>query len=485
MQEFKRSINLFAAITIVAGSAIGSGIFIVSADIARSLGNPLYLLLTWIIAGALTLIAALSYGELAGMMPRAGGQYIFLKEAFNPFVGFLYGWTLFLVIQTGTIAAVAVAFAKFTGVLVPALGENNILLEISGFKISAAQLLAIASIVVITFINYRGIRNGKVLQVSFTVAKLLALAGLIILGVIVSTQLGFWKLNFADLWGAGTTVTDKATGAVSFHEITGMALIAAIGVAMVGTIFSFDAWNNVTFIAAEVRNPKKNVGLSLFWGVLIITAVYTLTNVAYLGLLPIDGTPDAADVTGRGIKYAASDRVGVAAAFQIFGDSAAIIMAILIMVSTFGANNGLILSGARVYYAMANDGLFFKPVARLNKFEVPGFALIIQGIWASILCISGKYGDLLDYVVFTVLIFYILTILGLFILRIKKPQLERPYKTFGYPFLPIVYIIIALTICIDLFIYKPAYTWPGLIIVLLGMPVYLVIRKSEKAHEVH
>ncbi len=477
---FKKSINLFAAITLVVGSMIGSGIFIVSADIARTVGSPFYLILTWLITGVLTLIAALSYGELAGMMPKAGGQYVYLKEAYNPMVGFLYGWTLFLVIQTGTIAAVAVAFAKFTGVLFPVLSEKNILLDISGFQISAAQLLAIASIIVLTFINYRGIKNGKIMQVSFTVTKVIALTGVIVLGFIFASRSGFWSMNFSDIWSASTTVVDKNTHAISIHNLSGMAVVAAIGVAMVGSVFSSDAWNNVTFVAGEIKNPKKNIPLSLFWGVLIVTILYILANISYICLLPLKGTPDAASVIERGIQFATSDRVGVAAAFQIFGDSAAIIMAILIMISTFGCNNGLILSGARVYYAMATDGLFLKKVTKMNKFAVPGVALVLQGVWASLLCLSGKYGDLLDYVVFAVLIFYILTIIGLFILRKKRPDAERPYKAFGYPILPALYIILAFALCVDLLINKPDFTWPGMIIVLMGIPVYYFMKSRKQ-----
>ncbi len=485
-KSFKQSLGLFDSTMIVAGSMIGSGIFIVSADIARTVGSPFYLLLTWLITGVLTIIAALSYGELASMMPKAGGQYVYLKEAYNSMTGFLYGWTLFLVIQTGTIAAVAVAFAKFTGVLIPSLSETNILFGISGFKISAAQLLAIASLIVLTFINYRGIKNGKILQVSFTVTKIIALSGLIIVGFIVATGSSFWSLNFSTAsagWNASTTLIDKNNVITSIHEISGLAILAAIGVAMVGSIFSSDAWNNVTFIAGEIKKPKRNIPLSLFWGVLIVTIIYILANIAYLCLLPLNGNPEAADVIGRGIQFATSDRVGTAAAFRIFGDSAAIVMAVLIMISTFGCNNGLILSGARVYYAMANDGLFFKQVSKINKYAVPGIALIFQCVWASILCLSGKYGDLLDYVVFAVLIFYILTIIGLFILRIKKPDAERPYKAFGYPVLPALYIIIAMALCVDLLIYKWDNTKWGLLIVLIGIPFYFLMKKTQKSEQ--
>ena len=479
--EFKRSISLSTGISLVAGSMIGSGIFIVSADISRTVGSPFYLLLTWLITGLMTIIAALSYGELAGMMPKAGGQYVYLKEAYSPLMGFLYGWTFFLVIQTGTIAAVAVAFAKFTGVVIPAFSEKNILFNILGLPVSAAQILAIASIVVLTYINYRGIRNGKIIQMSFTITKVIAIIGLILLGFIAASKNNFWSRNFADMWHTSTSLVSKTGSAFTIHDIGGIALLAAIGTAMVGSLFSSDAWNSVTFIAGEMKNPRRDIPLSLFWGVFLVTVIYLLTNVGYLMLLPLKGDPASAEVAGRGIQFAASDRVGVAAAYQIIGDSAAVIMAVLIMISTFGCNNGLILSGARVYYIMARDGLFFKGVAKLNKFSVPGFALVIQGIWASLLCLSGKYGDLLDYVIFAVLLFYILTIFGIFRLRKLKPDEERPYRAFGYPVLPAVYIIAALLICIDLIIRKPNFTWPGLIIVLAGIPVYFMARKRMSA----
>jgi APA family basic amino acid/polyamine antiporter len=474
--HFKKSIGLFGAIAIVAGSMIGSGIFIVSADISRTLGSPFYLLLTWLITGFITIIAALSYGELAAMMPKAGGQYVYLKEAFSPLIGFLYGWTFFLVIQTGTIAAVAVAFAKYTGVVLPFFSENNILFDLGIIKISAAQILAIISLIILTTINYRGIKNGKIIQLSFTITKVIAIAGLIILGFMIASDQSFWTLNFSDMWSVKTTIVEN-NKIISINELNGIAILTAIGVAMVGTVFSSDAWNNVTFIAGEIKNPKRNIPLSLFWGVLIVTLIYVLANIVYIHLLPVQGNPEALDVIGRGMQFASSDRVGVAAASRIFGSSAAFVMAILIMISTFGCNNGLILSGARVYYAMATDGLFFKKVSLLNKYSVPGIALIIQCIWASLLCLSGKYNDLLDYVVFAVLLFYILTIVGLFVLRTKKPDIHRPYKAFGYPVLPTIYIILALALCIDLLIFKPNYTWPGIIIVIIGIPVYYIMKK--------
>ena len=478
-RQFKRELGLLSSTMIVMGSMIGSGIFIVSADIARTVGSPGLLLVVWIITGLVTLIAALSYGELAGMMPQAGGQYVYLREAYNPLVGFLYGWTFFLVIQTGTIAAVAVAFAKFTSVFFPFLGEKNTLLVFLGRGISAAQILAVASIVVLTFINSQGLREGKIVQNTFTITKTIALLGLILLGLFLGKNSQSISANFADFWqGSWTRLTDGQITAI--QPLTGAMIFAAVGVAMVGSLFSSDAWNNVTFIAGEVVNPKRNIMLSLVLGTATVTLLYVLANIAYLLVLPVAGTPDGADVLSRGIQFATSDRVGIAAASVMFGATAELIMAALIMVSTFGCNNGLILAGARVTYAMARDGLFFQRTGTLNRKSVPGFALILQGIWASLLCFSGTYSDLLDYVVFAVLVFYILTIGGIFILRKKRPNAERPYRALGYPVLPIVYILLAAAICADLLIFKPNYTWPGMIIVLLGIPVFFLWKKFSK-----
>jgi basic amino acid/polyamine antiporter, APA family len=474
--EFKRELGLFSSTMLVIGSMIGSGVFIVSADIARTVGSPGWLLLAWVITGVVTLIAALSYGELAGMMPKAGGQYVYLRKAYNPLTGFLYGWTLFLVIQTGTIAAVAVAFAKFTAVFFPVLGEKTILLTLLGVNISAAKLVAILSIVVLTWINVRGVREGKIVQDIFTFLKIAAVLVLIVLGLFVGRNAAAMNANFTNFWSA--TWTHVSAGKVTgIESLAGLAILAAMGAAMVGSLFSSDAWNNITFTAGEVINPKRNIPLSLLFGTGIVTLLYILANISYLCVLPLHGSPDAPDAIGKGIQFAVSDRVGTAAASVIFGNAAAYIMAALIMVSTFGCNNGIILSGARVYYAMARDGLFFKKAGNLNEKSVPGAALIVQAVWASLLCLSGAYGDLLDYVVFAVLIFYILTIGGLFILRRKQPSAERPYKAFGYPVLPALYILIALAICIDLLIVKPLYTYPGMIIVLLGIPVYFVWNK--------
>ena len=476
--EFKRILGLFDSTMIVVGSMIGSGIFIVSADIARTVGSPGYLLLTWVITGVVTIAAALSYGELAGMMPKAGGQYVYLREAYNPLVGFLYGWTLFLVIQTGTIAAVAVAFAKFTAVFFPALGESNVLFTGMGLKVSAAQLLAIASIVLLTWLNLRGLRTGKLIQGAFTMAKTAALFGLILAAVIWGANDFAIEANWSDFWTASWTRVG-ADGGLTVESLGGLSILAAIGVAMVGSLFSSDAWNNITFTAGEVVNPKRNIPLSLVLGTGIVTALYLLANLAYILVLPVRGTPEGADVIARGIQFAVSDRVATAAVSTFFGGAAAAIMAGLIMVSTFGCNNGLILSGARVYYTMALDGLFFKKTGTLNSKAVPAFALIVQSVWASALCLSGKYGDLLDYVIFAVLIFYILTIIGIFRLRKSRPDAERPYKAFGYPVVPALYVVATTALCIDLLVFKPAYTWPGLIIVLLGIPVYFLWRRGS------
>jgi APA family basic amino acid/polyamine antiporter len=476
--SFKHELSLFDSTMLVIGSMIGSGIFIVSADIARSVGSSGLLLIVWLLAGVITLIAALSYGELAAMMPKAGGQYVYLREAYNPLIGFLYGWTLFLIIQSGTIAAVAVAFAKFTGVLVPSLGTANVLFAPFGLKISAGQLLAIFTISILTYINIRGLRHGKLVQNFFTVAKIISLSGIILLGIFVGANAHAIGANFSDLWRGEWL--HMSGGKIQWVEhLTGFSVIVAVGVAMVGSLFSSDAWNNITFTAGEVKNPKRNIPLSLFFGTLVVTIIYLMVNVSYLLVLPLNGNPAGSSIASMGIQFASEDRVATAAANIFLGEPAAIIMAVLIMISTFGCNNGLILSGARVYYAMAKDNLFFKPTASLNKNSVPANALIIQAVWASILCLSGTYSQLLDYVIFAVLIFYILTIAGVFILRKKRPDADRPYKAFGYPFLSVLYIVLAASISLILLIYKPQYTWPGLIIVLLGVPVYYIRNKFQ------
>jgi APA family basic amino acid/polyamine antiporter len=454
--SFKPSLGLLDATMIVAGSMIGSGIFIVSADITRNVGSAGWLIIVWLLTGLMTLIAAVSYGELSGMFPKAGGQYVYLKEAYNPLVGFLYGWSFFAIIQTGTIAAVGVAFAKFTAYLIPQVSDEITLFSIGSLHISPAQILAIILIIFLTYINTRGIQSGKIIQTTFTLTKLLSLFGLIIFGFI-ALQPQVWHQNWSgNAWNLQHLNKD---GSIQSYGLA--AAMGAIAAAMVGSIFSSDAWNNVTFIAGEIKNPKRNIGLSLFLGTLLVTIVYVSTNFVYTGLLPM-----------QAIASAENDRVAIAASHVIFGNIGTIIIAVMIMISTFGCNNGLILAGARVYYTMANDGLFFKKTAQLNKKAVPAFALWIQCLVACLLCLSGKYGDLLDMVSFVVVIFYVLTIIGIFILRKKMPNTERPYRAFGYPFLPALYIIMGLAFCTLLIIYKPDYTIYGLIFALLGIPLY-------------
>lgn len=470
--SFKQSLSLFDGTMLVAGSMIGSGIFIVSADIVRNVGSAGWLIAVWVITGIMTLIAAISYGELSGMFPKAGGQYVYLKEAYNPLMGFLYGWSFFAVIQTATIAAVGVAFSKFLAYLVPELGNTYLLFDLGFMKIYSGQLVAIFIIILLTFINSKGVKEGKIIQEIFTSAKLIALFGLIAFGFFLVKE-SFWSQNMAtgfnamkDSGVAGTTGELQATG---WQAISGNVLMGSIAAAMVGSIFSSDAWNNVTFIAGEIKNPKRNIGLSLFLGTLIVTLIYVATNLMYLNVMPINE-----------LAFPTDDRVAVAAANKIFPQIGTIIIALLIMVSTFGCNNGLILAGARVYYTMANDGLFFKKAGELNKFSVPQAALWIQCIVACIWSLSGKYGQLLDMISFVVVLFYILTIAGIFILRKKRPNAERPYKAFGYPFLPILYIILGLAFCILLIIYKPQFTWPGFIIVLIGVPIYYFAISGNK-----
>jgi APA family basic amino acid/polyamine antiporter len=451
---------------------IGSGVYIVSAGVAQALANPLLLILVWITTGILTVIAATSYAELSAMFPKSGGQYVYLKEAFNPLMGFLYGWSLFAVIQTGTIAAVAVAFAKFTAVLVPWFSADNILFQSGDFTIHAGQLLAVASIALLTFINSRGIQYGAVVQSSLTIIKALTLILLIIATIFIFSNAEAIATNFHNFY----TINKQqlVNGTFVSENWSMLALLSAFGAAMVGPLFSSDAWNGVTFIAGEMENPKKNVARSLIIGVGGVTLLYVLTNLGYLFVLPMWGTEGSTTLAGRGIQYAEYERVGTAAMQVMLGASGAIVMAVLIMISTFGANNGIVLSGARVYQTMANDGLFFKKMANSNKQQVPGFSLWVQCIWASLLCLSGKYGDLLDYVMFVVILFYILTIAGLFILRFKQPKADRPYKAFGYPVLPALYIIAMIGFIVNLLIVKPQFTVPGLIIVLTGIPVYYI-----------
>jgi APA family basic amino acid/polyamine antiporter len=465
---FKPSLGLLDATMLVAGSMIGSGIFIVSADITRNVGSAGWLVAVWLITGFMTISAALSYGELSAMYPKAGGQYVYLKEAYNPLVGFLYGWSFFSVIQTGTIAAVGVAFAKFAGYFFPALNmqDQNILTHIGSIKIYPAQIIAIGIVVLLTYINTRGVKEGKLIQTTFTVSKLLSLFGLILCGFLF-VDTSYWSAN----WETGM-LSQKALvnedGSITWESIGGITLLGAIAASMVGSIFSSDAWNNVTFIAGEIKNPKRNIGLSLFLGTLLVTVIYVSANLMYLNVLPLNQ-----------IAKPEEDRLAVAAASVIFGAAGRSIIAVLIMVSTFGCINGLVMAGARVYYTMAQDGLFFKKAAQLNTNAVPQWALWSQALVASLLCLSGRYGELLDMVSFVVVIFYVLTIIGIFILRKKRPDLERPYKAFGYPFLPLIYILMGLSFCVLLIMFKPEYTWPGLIITLLGVPLYFIAVRNK------
>ena len=461
--DFKPSLGLMDATMIVAGSMIGSGIFIVSADMLKDLGSAGWMLTAWVITGVMTLTAALSYGELSGMFPKAGGQYVYLKESYNPLIGFLYGWSFFSVIQTGTIAAVAVGFAKFAGYFFPSLAwDDSNTFSVLGLNIHYAQLVAIVLIVLLTLINTRGIQTGKVIQTIFTSTKLLSLFGLIVAGLLAFNW-DIWQANWNNAWTI-QHLSKSGTGEIQYDTLLTGVAFGAMASAMVGSIFSSDAWNNVTFIAGEIKNPQRNIGLSLFFGTLIVTLIYVLINVVYLANVPLNE-----------LAFAKDNRVALSASEAIFGSSGTFIIAIMIMISTFGCNNGLILAGARVYYTMAKDKLFFKRAGELNQNSVPEWALWIQCAMASILCLSGKYGDLLDMVSFIVVIFYVLTITGIFILRKKQPETPRPYKTFGYPVLPILYILMGIGFCALLIVYKPQFTWPGLIITLIGIPLYYFV----------
>jgi APA family basic amino acid/polyamine antiporter len=471
----RKRVNLFDGVSFVAGSMIGSGIFIVSADIARTVGSPGWLMIVWLITGVITIIGAMSYGELAAMMPNVGGQYVYLREAYHPLVGFLFGWTTFLVIQCGSIAAVAVGFAKFSGVIFPWISEQNILLQIGSLKINSTQVVAMASILFLTWLNTRGIVTGKTVQNIFSSTKVIALLGFIVLGLLITKGIGAWDVNREVFWQASKIGENNQV-----IPLVGFGLVAAIGTALVGSLFSADAWYNVTYISGEVINPKRVVPLSLLFGTVMVSLLYLLANFVYIRFLPLHGTPDGADVMAKGIQFATDDRVATSALSVVIGDYAAIIMAVFIMISTMGCNNGLVLAGPRVYYAMAQDGLFFRKVGELNSKGVPGFAIAVQGVWAILLCLSGTYSNLLDYVIIAALMFYILTILAVFILRVKRPDLERPYKAFGYPVIPILYIVVTSVIMVILLIYKPDYTIPGIGIVILGIPVFYLWKRKRK-----
>ncbi len=461
---FKPSLRLIDATMLVAGSMIGSGIFIVSADIARNVGGAGWLLLVWVITGFMTLTAALSYGELSSMFPKAGGQYVYLKEAYNPLVGFVFGWTFFTVIQTATIAAVGVAFAKFTAYLIPAWDEDVVAISLGNFTISSAQVVSIGVILLLTVINTRGVSSGKAVQTVITLAKLLSLAALIVFGF-AAFKSDVWRANWlsAETW---TLFRLNADGSTSNYTL--FAALGAVAAAMVGSIFSSDSWHSSTAVAGEIKNPQRNVALSLALGTILVTVVYVLANVMYTSVLTM---PQMAG--------AEKDRVAITAAQVIFGPVGIIIIAVMIMVSTFGCNNGLIMAGARVYYTMAKDGMFFKKVGKLNKQSVPGVALWLQCIIAALWSLSGKYGDLLDMISIVVVIFYVLAIIGIFRLRKTRPGMQRPYKAFGYPVLPFLYIVMGVSFCVLMVIYKPDYTWPGIIIAALGIPVYYLIKPKK------
>jgi APA family basic amino acid/polyamine antiporter len=480
---------------LVMGSMIGSGIFIVSAEIAREGDSPAILIGAWAVAGFMTIVAALSYGELAAMMPRAGGQYVYLREALGPLWGFLYGWTLFLVIQTGTIAAVGVAFGKFLGVFFPAISSTHWILHLwkvppipigpmvlgnMDVGINTQNLMAILLVLFLSGVNIFGVKTGAAIQNVFTVAKVSALLGLALVGLAIGRNAQALAANFgANFWHHAGLGTQHAVQVGVGGPIVMVGTLTILAVAQVGTLFSADAWNNVTFTAGEVKNPSRNLPLSLAMGTGVVIALYIACNFIYLSALPLDGIEGGVTILARGIKHAAEDRVGTAVMTQMLGPVGGLLMAAAIMVSGFGCANGLILSGARVYYAMAKDGLFFRNVAKLHPtYKTPVVSLMVQMVWTCVLCISGSYNQLLEYIIFAVLVFYILTIIGLFVLRRTHPDAERPYRAVGYPVLPAIYIVMALFIDVVLLRYKPQFTWPGLIVVLLGIPVYYAWSRS-------
>jgi APA family basic amino acid/polyamine antiporter len=486
--HFVQGMGLFSATAIVMGSMVGSGIFLVSADMSRTLGSPALLIAAWLVTAVMTLIGALSYGELAAMMPKAGGQYVYLREALGPVWGFLYGWTLFLVIQTGTAAAVGVSFGKFLGVYFPSISAKHWLWHpgVGSVGLNTANLVAICILTLLTVLNTFGVKLGSLVQNVFTTAKIAALIGVVAIGFVaknataIASNFGIGWHNFwvGASWSNLHSIAVGAFWPGSSDSTALVGLLTVVAVVQVGSLFSADSWNNVTFTAGEIRNPRRNLPISLAVGTGVVLALYVFCNFVYLAVLPLAGTAGAATVLGRGIQYATEDRVGTAVMEQAFGGIGAKLMAGVILVSTFGCDNGLLLAGARVYYAMSQDGLFFKSVGKLNANGVPVNALWLQWAWACLLCVSGSYGNLLDYVIFAVLIFYILTIVGLFVLRRKRPDAVRPYKAFGYPVLPALYIAMAAWISVVLLRYKPQYTWPGLGLVLLGLPGYCLWKRS-------
>ena len=488
-----QTLGLFSSTALVAGSMIGSGIFLVDAEIARTSDSPALVLGAWVVTGLLTVIGALSYGELAAMMPKAGGQYVYLRESLGPLWGFLYGWTLFLVIQTGTIAAVCVAFGKFLGVFFPSISTTHWLWHIAHVPtitigpmvlgnmeigVNTANLTGIVIVFLLAFVNMFGLKLGALIQNIFTSAKALSLAALVLLTLTIGRNATAMAANF----GPGGSQFWKNAGWSALHPVqmgvggpvAFVNLLVILAVVQVGSLFSADAWNNITFTAGEVKNPRRNIPLSLIMGAGFVVTVYFLATLGYLMVLPMHGDPHGATAMARGLQYASEDRVGTAALEVMFHSGGAYLMAAAILISTFGCANGLSLAGARVYYAMSQDGLFFKSVGKLSeKYKTPSAGLFVQACWTALLCVSGSYSQLLEYIIFAVLVFYILTILGLFVLRFKQPEASRPYKALGYPVLPALYIVMASWICIVLLRYKPQYTWPGLVLVLLGIPVYL------------
>ena len=483
----KKSLGLLDATFLVAGSMIGSGIFIVSAEMSRDLGSSGWLLFTWLITGVITLFGALSYGELAAMFPKAGGQFVYIREAWGKLPSFLYGWTTFAVIQTGVIAAVGVAFGKFAGVFFPVLVDKT-LFEYGAITINGANFVGVGSILLLTLINARGINYGKIIQAIFTSSKLIALAVLIVAGIVVGFSSGFFDANFENMWHASSIKKDDLGNWLPAADLTSIGLMIVLSTTIINSLFSSDAWNNVTFIAGDIRNPEKNLPRSLFLGTFIVTILYILANVAYLGLLPLHGTPFEGDfvytreaVQSTGIQFASSDRVGTSAAYMLFGNVANMLMAILIMISTFGCNNGLIMAGSRLFYAMSKDGLFFKKASQLNSFGVPAWAMWIQALWAIILCFSGSYGILIKFATFGSMVFYIVTILGLFKLRRTMPDANRPYKAFGYPVIPFLYLVFAVIICVSLTVFDKN-TLGSILLILAGIPIYYLAFRKKDTH---
>jgi len=476
MQKKKSGLQLIDVIMLVSGSMIGSGIFIVSADMARQLGSAFWVMICWVLSGIITLMAALSYGELSAMMPEAGGQFIYIKRAFGKLTAFIYGWTVFLVIQTGVIAAVAVAFAKYLGVLIPAISETNTIFKTAYFTFSAADAIAVVSIISLTLLHTQGIKKGAFIQRIFTFTKIAALFVLIVLAISkCGSDSNFFVTNFTNPFSA--SVYDANTGSTT--PLSSIGILFMLGTAIIGALFSSDAWNNVTFLAGEIKNPARNLPLGLSIGVAIVTVLYILANVAYFILLPLQGTPNGLLPVEQGVMFADQDRVATSALYTFFGNTSAILMALLIVISTFGCNNGLILAGSRLFQSMAHNGLFFTMAARLNKHDVPAKSLWIQCVWACVLCLSGSYGQLLAYSTFSSLLFYIVTIVGLFVLRKKEPNTPRPYKAWGYPYIPLLYIVLTSLICLDLLVFNFTNSIIGIAIIALGIPVYFLFRKTD------